>query len=127
MTRIARGVCGAAVFLLTFGLPWISSQALAQSSPTRFEETDPSVTLSAGWTEDSSRSWSAATAAASTTSGAQATFTFTGTSVNWIGGRGPWSGIARVAVDGTFVADVDTYSKTEEIRVPMFTVNGLTN
>ncbi len=127
MTRIARGVCGAAVFLLTFSLPWISSQALAQSSPTRFEETDPSVTLSAGWTEDSSRSWSAATAAVSTTSGAQATFTFTGPSVNWIGGRGPWSGIARVSVDGAFVAEVDTYSRTEEIRVTMFTVNGLTN
>src|SRR6266699_5893700 len=96
------------------------------SNAVRFEETDSSVTLTSGWASDASRSWSAGTAAVSTTSGAQATFTFTGPSVTWIGGRGPWSGIARVSVDGAFVAEVDTYS-SEEIRVPMFTVNGLTN
>jgi len=96
------------------------------SNAVRFEETDSSVTLTSGWASDASKSWSGGTAAVSTAPGAQATFTFTGTSVNWIGGRGPWSGIARVSVDGAFVAEVDTYS-SEEIRVPMFTVNGLTN
>jgi hypothetical protein len=93
----------------------------------RFEQTDPSVTYTVGWSQDASRSWSGGSAAVSTTPGAQATFAFTGPSVNWTGGRGPWSGIARVSVDGAFVAEVDTYSKTEEIRVTMFTVNGLTN
>jgi len=126
MKKIARRDCAAAL-LLMFGAAWFSPHALAQSTPTRYEQTDASVTYTVGWSQDSSRSWSAGTAAVSTTPGAQATFTFSGPSVNWIGGRGPWSGIARVAVDGTFVADVDTYSKTEEIRVPMFTVNGLTN
>jgi len=48
-------------------------------------------------------------------------------SVSWIGGRAPVTGIARVSVDGVFLTEVDTYSKTEEIRVPMFTVNGLAN
>ena len=91
----------------------------------RFEETDSSVTFSSGWASDASRSWSGGTAAVSTAPGAQATFTFTGTSVNWIGGRSTGTGIARVSVDGAFVAEVDTYSKTEEIRVTMFTVNGL--
>jgi Big-like domain-containing protein len=91
----------------------------------RFEETDSSVTLSSGWASDASESWSGGTAAVSTAPGAQATFTFTGTSVNWIGGRSTGTGIARVSVDGTFVAEIDTYSKTEEIRVTMFTVNGL--
>src|SRR5258708_6660296 len=89
----------------------------------RFEETDSSVTFSSGWASDASRSWSGGTAAVSTAPGAQATFTFTGTSVNWIGGRSTGTGIARVSVDGTFVAEIDTYSKTEEIRVTMFTVN----
>jgi len=128
MTKIAKQTYTARFLLLTFGLAWSSPQALAQSSPARYEQTDPSVTYTIGWTQgDTSKSWSGGTAAVSTTPGAQATFTFTGTSVNWIGGRGPWSGIARVSVDGTFVAEVDTYSKTEEIRVPMFTMNGLTN
>src|SRR5258706_5902363 len=62
-----------------------------------------------------------------TTPGPQATFTFIGPSVTWIGGRAPWSGIATLLLDGTLVAEVDTYSKTEEIPVPMFTANGLAN
>jgi hypothetical protein len=127
MTRIARGACAAGL-LLTVGLIWTSSQALAQSSsPTRFEQNDPSVAYNAGWSQDTSRSWSGGIAMVATTPGAQATFTFTGPSVNWIGGRGPWSGIADILLDGSLVAEVDTYSKTEEIRVPMFTANGLAN
>jgi hypothetical protein len=122
MTKIARGAC-AAVFLLASGLT--SSQALAQS--TRFEQNDPSVAYSTGWAQDTSRSWSGGTAAVSTAPGALATFTFTGPSVRWIGGRAPWSGIAGILLDGSPVAEVDTYSKTEEIRVPMFTLNGLAN
>jgi len=99
------------------------------ASAGRFEETDPSVsfTPNAGWTQDGGRPWSGGSAALSTTPGAQATFTFTGTSVTWIGGRAPGSGIARLSLDGTFLNEVDTYSKTEEIRVPMFTASGLAN
>ncbi|HLX81843.1 MAG TPA: Ig-like domain-containing protein [Burkholderiales bacterium] len=94
----------------------------------RYEETDPAVAFSAGWTDDnSSRTWSGGSAAYATTAGAQATFTFSGTSVAWIGARGPQTGIADVYLDGVFLAEVDTYSKTEEIRVPMFTANDLAN
>jgi len=94
---------------------------------TRFEETDPSVAYTAGWTPDGSHSWSGGTAAFSTTTGAQATFTFTGPSVTWIGGRATSTGIARISLDGAFLAEVDTFSKTVEIRVPMFEATGLTN
>src|SRR5581483_4236218 len=89
--------------------------------------TDPSVTYTSGWGQDATRTWSGGTAAVSTTPGAQATFTFTGSSVNWIGALGPETGIARVLVDGVQVAEVDTYSKTEEIRVPVFTATGFAN
>src|SRR5258706_315928 len=94
---------------------------------TRFEETDPSVAYSAGWTQDGSLSWSSGTARVSTAPGAQATLTFTGTSVSWIGGRSPETGIARISLDGIFLTDVDTYSKTVEVRVPMFAATGLAN
>ena len=115
--------------LSVFSLAWISPQALAQSSssPGRFEDTNPSVAYTAGWSQDASRSWSGGTAAVSATPGAQAAFTFTGPSVNWIGGRAPGTGIVRVSLDGVFLTEVDTYSKTEEIRVTMFTLNGLAN
>jgi len=91
----------------------------------RFEETDASVSFDANWSAAPARSWSAGGAAATATAGAQATLTFTGTSVAWVGGRATGTGIARVLVDGVFVAEVDTYSKTEEIRVSMFGISGL--
>jgi hypothetical protein len=93
----------------------------------RFEETDPSVAYTGAWTPDGSLSWSDGTAAFSTATGAQATFTFTGPSVTWIGGRADSTGIARILLDGAFLAEVDTFSKTLEVRVPMFQATGLTN
>ena len=122
MMKIAKRSYAAAL-ISTFGLAWISPQALA-----RVEETNPSVSYTVGWTQgDASRTWSGGTAAVSTAPGAQAAFTFTGSSVSWIGGRTPGTGIARVFLDGNLLAEVDTYSKTEEIRVPMFAATGLTD
>ncbi len=92
----------------------------------RLQETDPDVTFTAGWTSDSTlRAWSAGAAALTSTPGAQATLTFTGSAVTWIGARGNQSGIARVFLDGNFVADVDLYSSTEQIQAAVFTATGL--
>jgi len=120
MIKIAKRSYAAAL-ISTFGLAWISPQAWA-----RVEETDPSVSYTVGWTQgDTSGTWSGGTAAVSTAPGARAAFTFTGRSVSWIGGRTPSTGIARISLDGVFVAEVDTYSKTTEVRVPMFAATGL--
>jgi hypothetical protein len=62
----------------------------------------------------------------STTPGAQATFTFTGTGISWIGARGTQTGIARVTLDGVATL-VDTYSSTEQIQAAVFTATGLAN
>jgi predicted RNA-binding protein with PIN domain len=119
--RFAR----AAALLVICCWGWISP---LQAAVTRFEETDASVSYTVGWSQgDSSRPWSGGTAATSTAPGAQATFTFTGPAVSWIGGRTPGTGIVRISLDGVFVTEVDTYSKTEEIRVPMFEATGLAN
>ncbi len=94
----------------------------------RYEETDPSVSFSSGWIQDSGWfAWSGGNAMESMTPGAQATFTFTGTSVTWIGMRGPDSGIARVFVDGVFVSQVDMFARSYEIHVPVFKARNLTN
>jgi hypothetical protein len=93
---------------------------------THTEETAPSVGYTGGWVRDeTSRSWSGGTAACSTMAGAQATFSFTGTAVNWIGARGPQTGIASVLLDGVLVAVVDTYKATEEIQASVFSATGL--
>jgi hypothetical protein len=96
------------------------------SGRTHFEETHPSLSYAGIWAQSTSRPWSGGTAAVSLSgTSARMSFAFTGTSVHWLGGRGPQTGIARVFLDGAFVAELDTYSPTEEIRVPMFAMTGL--
>src|SRR2546428_678848 len=91
----------------------------------RFEETDASVVYSAGWIVTSTGGWRGGTAMFSGAAGAQATFTFTGTSVSWIGFRGPMAGIARVSLDGVVAGDVDTYAPAEETQVVVFSATDL--
>src|SRR5439155_289821 len=92
----------------------------------RLQETDPAVIYTAGWIQgDPHRAWSAGTAAESATPGERATFAFTGTSIGWVGGRGPITGIARVFLDEVFVAEVDTYSPTFAPQKTIFTLPGL--
>jgi hypothetical protein len=93
----------------------------------RVEETGASVAYTLGWTQgDTTAGWSGGTASTSTTPSAQATFTFTGTAVNWIGFRGPSGGIARVFVDGMHAADVDLYERTP-LQAVVFSMSGLEN
>jgi hypothetical protein len=100
----------------------------------RYEETDASVSYGVGWNRRDDNlhgtgwfTWSGGSAAESMTPGAQATFTFTGTSVAWIGMRGLDSGIARVFLDGVFVSEVDMFARSYELHVPVFTASGLSN
>jgi hypothetical protein len=96
------------------------------STPGRFEESDAAVSLSGAWTPtDPSFGWSAGTAVQSS-AGATATFTFTGTSVRWIGARNRESGIALVSVDGGKAKRVDLFARPNEIRTPIITLDGLT-
>jgi hypothetical protein len=92
----------------------------------RVQETDPSIAYTSGWTpEDVSAFSSGGTATSSATAGAQATFTFTGTAVRWLGRRGPEAGIARVFLDGALVAEVDTFLTFEEVQVVLARIDGL--
>jgi hypothetical protein len=95
---------------------------------TRLQETDPAITLTADWTPSGqSNLWSGENAQQSVTVGGRATFTFTGTSVRWIGERGFTSGVALVSLDGQFVAQVDTSTAfQEEYQAVLFSTTGLT-
>jgi hypothetical protein len=92
----------------------------------RVQDVDPDVSYSAGWTGgDVSKPWSGRLATFSTTPGAQATLTFRGTEIDWIGVRGPDTGIARVFIDGSFAGEVDTYSPNLKIQGSVFKAAGL--
>ena len=86
---------------------------------TRVDQTSPSVSYTTGWTQgDTSEAWNGGTAATATTAGSGVTVSFVGTSVSWVGFRGPQTGIAQVFLDGALQAEVDTYSSTA-IQAPI--------
>ncbi len=92
----------------------------------RYQETHSSVTYTGEWTRDNrNRPWSEGTAAFSGTAGAQANFTFTGTSVSWIGARAARTGIARIYLDGGFITEVDTHAESEGFQNTLYTLSGL--
>ena len=66
----------------------------------RAPEGDPSITYVGSWSRNDARVWSEGTAATSPQTGATATFTFTGTSVSWIGCQKSTIGKAKVSIDG---------------------------
>ncbi len=125
LNAVARDVAGKT----TTSAPVTVSVSNAPTAPapvTRYEETDPSVSFGPGWIQDGGLfGWSGGSAQESQTPGAQATFAFTGTSVTWLGMRGPDSGIARVSVDGVFVSQVDMFARSYEVHVPVFKAKGL--
>lgn len=92
----------------------------------RHEETDPAIVYSPGWIYDNAYGpWSGGSAMYTVDAAAEATFAFTGTGVSWIGYRGRYGGIVMVFLDGVLVTVLDTYSPTEQLAVPVYTVTGL--
>lgn len=96
-------------------------------SSRRYEESDPALSYSAGWSQSGAGwfAWSGGSALETRVPGARATFTFTGASVTWIGYRSGRSGIARVYLDGAQVAQVDMFARTDEPHAPIITLKNL--
>ena len=128
LTASARDIAGKVVTSVLVNVT-VANAPLPPGPPVvgRVEETDPAVSFSGTWTQLSPYyfAWSGGNAVQSTVPGAIASFTFTGTSVTWIGNRNGSSGIGIVKVDGVLVSEVDLYARTEEIHTPASTVNGL--
>ena len=108
---------------------WVVVDAfdIRSSSPAppvaRSQET--SATYTGAWVTEAMSFWSGGTGRVSATPGAEATFTFTGSSVRWIGHRRSDFGIAQVFVDGVLRETVDTFAPFEEFQVAVFSVTGL--
>ncbi len=93
----------------------------------RFEQTDPAVQYSGTWYPNGGAFNSGGSAVMAMDANSSATFTFTGTGVNWIGFSDPWSGIAQVYLDGTLVATVDTYSAVQKAQAVEYSASSLAN
>jgi hypothetical protein len=102
-----------------------SGGSTASNSSYRVEQSSPAVRWSGAWSLNNNAMNSGASARLSMTAGARATFTFTGTSVKWIGYRDQWSGIGKVYVDGSLRASVDMYASPAAARAVAYTLSGL--
>jgi hypothetical protein len=133
LTAVARDLAGNTT--TSAAVTVTVSNATPPPAATRVEDHELAIVYTSGtlapgqppdWFHGSrSRDWSDGTSTFNRSAGARATFTFTGTSVKWIGFRAPWAGIARVYVDGAFVEDVDLYSSSELVQTPVFTATNL--
>jgi hypothetical protein len=94
---------------------------------TRVQETHSAITYTSGWNASGiANFWSGENARNASTVGAQATFAFTGTSVRWLGERGFTTGLARVALDGQLIGQIDTRTTFQEgYQATLFTLRGL--
>jgi len=89
------------------------------------QQDDPAVSYTGAWYTNSLPLHSGGSAALAVDPGARASFRFSGTAVSWIGYRDPWSGIARVYLDGTLRAEIDTYAAATQAQTCIYTLSGL--
>jgi type IV secretory pathway VirB10-like protein len=82
----------------------------ASGGATRFEENDLALKATGAWQKRGPEvaTFSGGTATSSATSQASATFTFTGSSVVWLGLKCNVCGIAKVSIDGGAATSIDT-------------------
>jgi hypothetical protein len=135
LTAVARDAAGNTTTSAPVNVTVTNAAPPALATATRIENTDLGITYvdgcsscgqPASWFHGSrSRTWSDGTASFNRADGGRATYTFTGTAVKWIGFRAAWAGIARVFIDGAFVAELDLFSPTEEVQVPVFQIADL--
>jgi hypothetical protein len=91
----------------------------------RNEQTNSAIAYSGTWSTNNLSSHSGSSATMTMDSGSRATFTFAGTGISWIGYRDEWSGMARVYLDDTLTATVDTFASPATARTVLYSVAGL--
>lgn len=93
----------------------------------RVEETNAAVTFGGAWNKsDASLGWSGGAAVQTNAAGATVSFTFSGTSVRWLGSRGRGMGIATMSVDGGPAREVDLFARpSDEAHTPVATIYDL--
>ncbi|MCX6625475.1 MAG: hypothetical protein NTY38_31320, partial [Acidobacteria bacterium] len=90
-------------------------------------DSTPAVQFTGTWFPNGGGSNSGGSATMAMDQGSQVTYTFTGTGVQWIGFRDPWSGIAQVYLDGALKGTIDTYSANTQAQSVVYSLSGLSN
>jgi hypothetical protein len=90
-----------------------------------YDDVDPALQYSAGWTHASNVGWAAddynGTESFAQTAGATMSLDFTGSAVRVIGPKGPNGGIADISIDGAKFTSADTYAPAKQYSQVLFT------
>ena len=114
--------------LATLAITAALAAPLPAQSAGRYEETSASIAYSNGWLPETTMGWSGGRALYAVWTWdlrATATFSFTGTGVSWIGYKGKYGGYVLVYLDDALVSMIDTWSATEQVGVPVYSIGGL--
>lgn len=96
------------------------------SGPVTIKQDDSAGVYGAGWATVSEAPLYGGTAHQCKVATCQATFTFTGTGVSWIGQKDSNFGQASVYLDNVLVATVSTYNATNVYQQTLYSVSNLT-
>ena len=93
-----------------------------------FEDGDTTIAYFGAWNHNDARVWTEESSATSNQQNATVTFTFTGTSVSWIGcEKASAGGSAKIFLDGAFVKEVKLFKRNpiEGFQTTIFRADGL--
>src|SRR5207253_6383514 len=94
---------------------------------TRVEQNNSAVSYTGSWYANNGSFNSGGSAVLAIDNGSRATFTFSGTDAKWIGYKDAYSGIANVYVDGVLKTQVDDYWPTDQPKLVLYTISGLSS
>jgi hypothetical protein len=106
-------------------IAWLATALVSQAGNVkRVEQDDPSITYTGIWYSNNATPNSGGSSALTNSLNAQATITFNGSGITWIGVKDVYNGLATVYVDGTQYT-VDTWASTTLYQQALFSVSGL--
>jgi hypothetical protein len=105
---------------VTATVPTASATPAPAQATMSYSEHSVAIAYSGSWGDASNGGYIGGNVAWSKTPGSTATFTFTGSSVSWVGPAGPTRGVALVLLDGQAVARVDLWRSSFVARAELF-------
>ena len=119
------GTDGSWVWIDAFDIAGIPVAGGISAGTGRIEQNNAAMTYLGHWYANNNPTLSGGSAALAVDAGSRASLAFTGSGVSWITYQDPWSGVARVYVDGDLKTTIDEYASPARIGVATYTIGGL--
>lgn len=95
------------------------------SRPIRYENSTDVIRYEGDWQILKGENFSASSVSGSNVPYDKASFNFVGSGITWIGTKSHDQGIAKIYIDGNYVANVDQFTKSRENMVELYSIKKL--